>query len=820
MTDNHGKRVAAGGPGMEPRWTRGAKEGVGTAYSTASRVWYTISNGCLTEVYFPTIDKPQIRDLQYLVTDGETFFADERRGMDSEIECLDGSSLGYRIVNRDPKGRFTIEKKIIGDPHLNCVLINTKLTGDEKILKRLQLYALCAPHLELGGWGNNGEVMEISGRKILTANKAGTWMAMVATIPFEKCSCGYVGVNDGWTDLSDNYRMDWEYDYAPNGNLAVMGKLDLSQGHEFTLALALGSSLHIASNNLFQSLANGFDKACETFLMQWARPHKRLTSFPPHVVENTHLLETSVNLLLAHEDKKFPGALIASLSIPWGEDKGDDELGGYHLVWTRDMVNCASALMAADDTSTALRALIYLAVSQRPDGGFYQNFWIDGRPYWTGIQLDEVSFPVMLAWRLHQLKALRDFDPYHMVKGGAGFLIREGPSSPQERWEEAAGFSPSTLAASIAALVCASDFVRERGDAATAKFLEEYADFLESHVEAWTVTTQSTLVPGISRHYIRVNTPSGGSDGHNTDEDPNVGVIKIANRAPEKRKDFPAKEIVDAGFLELVRYGIRRAGDPLMEDSLKVVDKLLKVETPFGPCWKRYNHDGYGQRDDGSSFQCWGVGRPWPLLTGERGHYELAAGRPVDPYLRAMEKFAHGAGLLPEQVWDGPDLRDKRMFLGKPTGAAIPLMWAHAEYVKLLRSAVQGKVFDLIAPVADRYLTPRKRTPMEVWKPKRQVRHVAAGTRLRILGYAPFQLHWTNDGWATTNDTLSTPTSLGIEYVDIPVTRSQTAPIQFTFLWLRENRWEGQDYRVEVVAEQGRAASASISGGDRERQIG
>jgi len=192
----------------------------------------------------------------------------------------------------------------------------------------------------------------------------------------------------------------------------------------------------------------------------------------------------------------------------------------------------------------------------------------------------------------------------------------------------------------------------------------------------------------------------------------------------------------------------------------------------------------------------------------------------VDPYLRAMEKFAHGAGLLPEQVWDGPDLRDKRMFLGKPTGAAIPLMWAHAEYVKLLRSAVQGKVFDLIAPVADRYLTPRKRTPMEVWKPKRQVRHVAAGTRLRILGYAPFQLHWSNDGWATSNDTLSTPTSLGIEYVDIPLTRSQTAPIQFTVLWLKENRWGGQDHRVEVVAEQGRAASASIPGGDRERQIG
>src|SRR5215472_9644604 len=105
-------------------------------------------------------------------------------------------------------------------------------------------------------------------------------------------------------------------------------------------------------------------------------------------------------LLLAHEDKSYPGAIIASMSIPWGETKSDEDVGGYHLVWTRDMVNSATGVLAAGDATTLLRALTYLAFSQQPDGGFAQNFWIDGRPYWSGIQLDEVAFPIMLGWRL------------------------------------------------------------------------------------------------------------------------------------------------------------------------------------------------------------------------------------------------------------------------------------------------------------------------------------------------------------------------------------------------------------------------------------
>ena len=802
------QRIAPGGPGMAPRWSRGAKDAVGTAYSTASRVWYTISAGCLNEVYFPTIDEPQIRDLQFLATDGKTFFHDERRNLKSNVECLGMSAMGFRVVNADPEGRYAIEKEIIGDPHQSCILTRAVLTGDPAFLDALQLYILCAPHLEIGGYGNNAEVIEVAGRLVLTANKGKTWLALAATVPFEKCSCGYVGVNDGWTDLAYDYSMDWDYDYAPDGNVALAGKLDLRESKDFTVGLAFGSSFHDATNTLFQSLSVPFELARQTFLTQWNRPRKRITSFPEKIVAQSPLLERSVNLLLSHEDKEFSGAMIASLSIPWGEERGDEDMGGYHLVWTRDLVKCVTGLLAADDQSTPLRALIYLAVSQREDGGFYQNFWIDGRPYWTNVQLDEVSFPIMLGWKLDTLNACRGFEPYQMVARAAAYLIREGPWSPQERWEEVAGFSPSTLAANIAALVCAGDMVRKHGDAPTAQFIEEYADFLEAHLDAWTATTQSTLYPGIKRHYIRV-TPPFDSHGNPGNEDPNNGILHIANRDPELNSDFPAKDIVDMGFLELVRFGVRRAGDPLVEDSLKVVDAYLKVDSPYGPSWRRYSQDGYGQRADGTSFQSWGVGRGWPLLTGERGHYELAAGRDAMPYLRAMENFAQGAGVLPEQVWDQPDMPEKHMYLGKPTGAAIPLMWAHSEYVKLLRSILDKRIFDIIDPVEERYAKSRKkRRFIEVWKPNRQVQRVPAPCLLRVVAYTPFRLHWSTDEWAATHDTASEATSIGIYFADIEVVPGQRAPVRFTFYWVNEDHWEGTDYAVAVTAEGGKAAGA------------
>ena len=241
------------------------------------------------------------------------------------------------------------------------------------------------------------------------------------------------------------------------------------------------------------------------------------------------------------------------MAIPWGEDKGDEDMGGYHLVWTRDMVQTATALLASGHTETPSRALIYLATCQQEDGGFPQNFWLNGEPYWRGVQLDQISFPILLAWRMNQIGALSDFDPYSMVMGAARKLMLHGPATSQERWEEASGYSPSTLAVNIASLVCAACLARQRGDQASAQFMLDHADFLESHVEKWTVTTQGTLGPGIARHHIRIN-PVNINDW-SPDENPNTGSLVLANRAPGSQYLFAAKEIVDAEILELVRYG-------------------------------------------------------------------------------------------------------------------------------------------------------------------------------------------------------------------------------------------------------------------------
>ena len=790
-------RAAFGGPGIPPRWTHAAKDGVGTAYSSSSRLWFTIWNGVVTEVYFPTVDRPQLRDLQFLVTDGETFFHEEKRHLRSVTERLSPNVLGYRITNSDPEGRYSLVKEVLSDPHLPCLLVNTTLSGEASFLKRLRLYALCAPHLDMGGWGNNAAVIEIAGRRILTAEKNGIWLALAATVPFSRLSCGYVGQSDGWTDLAKDLRMDWEFDQASDGNVALTGELELGDRREFTLGLAFGNGLHSAATTLLESLACPFEEHRKRYEEQWNRSGGRLLPLDSASHDEGDLYRGSYSLLLAHEDKSYPGAFIASLSIPWGEAKGDDDRGGYHLVWTRDLVSTATGLLAAGNKESPLRALIYLAVSQHADGGFSQNFWIDGEPYWTGVQLDEVAFPILLARSLQREKGLGNFDPYPMVLSAARYLILHGPATQQERWEEAGGYSPSTIASNIAALVCAASFARELGDAATAVFLEEYADFLECHLEAWMVTTEGTLVPGIPKHFIRI-LPVGVDDPFPL-EDPNLGNLRLANQPPGSPLDFPAKEIVDGGFLELVRYGVRRADDPVIVDSVRVLDAVLKVDTPSGLCWRRYNNDGYGQRADGGPFVGYGKGRAWPLLTGERGHYELAAGRSPSPYLRALGGFASPTELLPEQVWDEPDRPDVFMFLGQPTGSARPLMWAHAEYIKLLRSARDGKVFDLVPEVADRYLSARRACRrIEIWKHSRQVAAVREGFLLRIQAGSPFRLRWTRDDWGTRQDTQSAQTSLGIEYVDITDLPTQNGRIRFTFFWTEAARWEGRDFDVAV----------------------
>ena len=791
---------AFGHPGIAPTWSTSTKDGIGTAYATSSRTWFTLALGIVTEIYYPTIDRPQIRDAQFLVTDGETFFHEEKRDLTHETVRLETHTLGYHVITSDPQGRYRIEKDVICDPHQSAVLINARLVPAAGWENKLRLYFLLAPHLEVGGGNNSAMRAEVAGRKVLIAWKDRTHLALGCNAGFTRTSCGFVGHSDGWQDLHDNFKMDWEFERAEDGNVAVMGEVDLSRGNEVTVGIAFGDGLHAATAGLSQSLAILFAQQRQRFIEQWQRMTDTLYPLDHVGGDGGHLYRTSRTLLLSHEDKTFAGALIASATIPWGDAMGDDDMGGYHLVWVRDMVNSVTALLASGDKLTALRALVYLACSQQPDGGFPQNFWIDGTPYWKGIQLDEVAFPIMLAWRLWKADALEQFDPWPMVKAAARYLVQSGPVTQEERWEEASGFSPSTLAANIAALVCAADFARSRGEAQVAQFIEDHADYLESHVERWTVTTQGSLVPGITRHYIRI-LPVDINDVSPV-EDPNTGMLTLANRPPGEPYQFPAKDVVDAGFLELVRYGIRPAGTPLMEDSLRVIDAVLKVETPFGPVWRRYNHDGYGPHADGQPYQGWGIGRAWPLLTGERAHYELAAGRDVNPLIATMQNFATQGGMLPEQVWDTADVPAAYMYLGKCAGSATPLMWAHAEYIKLLRSAADGQAFDRIPIVAERYLSQRGRKDLEVWKPLRRVRRIPAGSVLRVMAPGSFRLRWSADGGSTFRETASAESGLGPGFVDIQTQAGQTAPVQFAFAQSDSMLPDDTVYAVEAAPTQ------------------
>src|SRR5271155_2429400 len=749
-----GAGAAFGGPGLEGRWTSAAKDTVGTAYSASSRVWYTVSHGILNEVYFPTIDRPQVRDMEFMISDGETFFQEEKRHLSTKFEYIDSDSPAVRIIGSDPGGRYTLTKDIISNPHHPVVIIHAVLEGDESLLSRLSVYALLAPHLNGGGANNSARTVEVAGKRSFLAWKDNISLGMICDCGFRKTSCGYVGTSDGWQDLQ-NLKMDWEFGSALDGNLALMGEVQLSHQaggrREFTIALGFGYGHHMALSGAMASLATPFDQHLKRFIVQWHR-----AASPLELAAKSHdkgaQLQISHNILLTHEDKTFSGAFIASASIPWGNHKSDDDLGGYHLVWTRDMVQTASALLACGRVDTAMRALVYLACTQKPDGSFAQNFWVDGTPYWTGIQLDEVAFPIMLAWRLWKRDGLGKFDVFPFVERAAAFLVRYAPITQQERWEENAGYSLSTLAAVISALVCAADIARSRQSSELGSYLESYADWIEAHLDEWTTTTEGVLHPEVKYHYMRIRPPAPGEPFYNPQLPP--CCIHINNREPGERSVFEAREVIDAGFLELVRYGIRRADDPLIVDSLKVIDHCLKIETPFGDCWRRYNHDGYGQKKNGDPYDGWGQGRAWPILTGERGHYELCAGNDYTPYIKAIEQFASIGGMLPEQVWDYADIPSKGMYIGRSAGSAQPLVWAHAEYLKLLRSAAEGRVFDRISVVEERYAVPAgQRTfhnHIEIFEVPRPISTIFCGYTLRIVDRAHFRVVYTFDNWATT----------------------------------------------------------------------
>jgi glucoamylase len=420
-----------------------------------------------------------------------------------------------------------------------------------------------------------------------------------------------------------------------------------------------------------------------------------------------------------------------------------------------------------------------------------QNTFINGVPYWTGIQLDEVAMPVLLAWRLRRAGALRQFDPRPLALRAARYLIVHGPVTVQERWEENSGYSPSTLASVIAALVIAAEFSRDAKDAATASMLLDHADWLSSHIEEWMATTCGDLVEGKRRHYLRITPADPGNPI--AAPDPDHAEIHIANGGGRHL----ARRIVGGDFLHLVRLGVRAADDPLIVDSLAVIDEVIRRELPQGSGWRRYNFDGYGQKSDGSAFDGTGEGRCWPILTGERAHYELAAGRDVMPWIRTLENFANEGGMIPEQVWDDEDITDGHMKRGAPTGAAMPLCWSHAEYISLVRSRRDGVCFDRIEPVYQRYARGRKDSATEIWTFAHQLQHIAKGKTLRLIVEADTTVSWSADGWATTHQLEATHIpALNLWYADLPLAESA---IEFTFFWKQAKRWEGRNFMCHII---------------------
>jgi glucoamylase len=260
----------------------------------------------------------------------------------------------------------------------------------------------------------------------------------------------------------------------------------------------------------------------------------------------------------------------------------------------------------------------------------------------------------------------------------------------------------------------------------------------------------------------------------------------------------PARNVVGGDFLHLVRLGVRAADGPLVRDSVTVIDRLLKRNLPQGPCWRRYNRDGYGQKDDGGAFDGIGTGRAWPILTGERGHYELAAGRDPKPFITAMEQFSNGGGMISEQLWDAGDLGLMRH--GLPTGAAMPLCWSHAEYISLVRSAHDKVCFDRVEPAFQRYVVQPVASQHEIWTFRHPIRRMPQGKLLRLILAAEATVTWSADGWASTKK-MDTDYNgvLGLWFVDLCTQNlADGSRIEFTLFWKEAQREEGKNYSVVV----------------------
>jgi glucoamylase len=792
---------APGWPGSPARWTSSAKSGVGTSLSNASRVWFTVSHGILNEIYYPRVDQACTRDLGLIVTDGHDFFSEEKRHAKSTVAYPVAGVPCYHLTNRSTEGRYQIEKDIIADPRRDVVLQQTCFTPLRGAREDYHLYVLLAPHLGNHGADNTAWVGDYKGVPMLFAERDGNALALACSAAWLRRSVGFVGLSDSWQDLMRHKIMTWEYVRAENGNVAVAGEIDLAASNgAFLLALGFGSNAAEAGNRALASLYDGFESATLTYVQEWQAWQRNLPVMDEGKTDARNLFRVSTAVLRTHEAKNFTGGLIASLSIPWGFSKGDDDLGGYHLAWPRDLVESAGGLLAAGARKDVLRVLRYLQGTQEADGFWPQNMWLNGTPFWNGIQMDETAFPILLVDLARREKALDKDDLaalWPMVRRAASFLVRNGPVTQQDRWEEDPGYSPFTLAVEIAALLVAADLAETNNEPVAAAYLRETADAWNANIERWVYVRGTELAArlGIEGYYVRIAPPEVADAAS-----PEAGFVPIKNRPPGQSAE-PAVHIISPDALALVRFGLRAADDPRVANTVKVIDALLKADTPHGPAWHRYNDDGYGEHADGSAFDGTGIGRAWPLLTGERAHYELAVGRRdrAEQLLHTLEAFANEGGMLPEQIWDAPDIPEKELFFGRPSGSAMPLVWAHSEYVKLRRSLHDGRVFDTPPQTVQRYQVNKTGSFNAIWRFNHKCWTIMQGKTLRLEVLAPALVHWSDDNWRTTHDTPTKETGLGVHCADLSTDKiSSGGTVKFTFYWNTAGKWENTDFAVTI----------------------
>lgn len=767
-------KQAPGNGGISSNWSYAGKLGIGTSYEKytdgaykdtgatgkISKVWFSIAQGIITETACRRIDKAQIRDLQFLVT-GNGFFHEERKDTTSRIEYVYTDtagrplSLAYKVTNIPAHNQYRIEKYIFTDPDRDVLFLHINFTSyDDGITP----FILLNPHMNNTG---SGDVAHVTG-DTLTAGENDTFLAVLSNTPFVKTSAGFVGKSDGWQDLSDNGVMDWEYDKAEHpggGNIALMAQLSGVEHTtlSFDIAVGFGTTEGNARRAAGESLSEGWEQVLKKYngegnhtgWSDYLEGLSHLSGLVPYTGDNGKELYASAMVLKAQEDKENPGALIASLSIPWGNTvNADTNATGYRAVWPRDFYQCASALLALGDSETPLVSFRYLKTIQVTDstpgnngagGWFLQKTEVDGTLEWMGVQLDQTAMPIMLGWKLWKAGVLNNIEIiswYNSMLKPAALFLKDGgyvdlgwnkrqvnpPWTHQERWEEQEGYSPSTTAATITGLLCASDIARHAGDGLHASEFKEKADVIEANIERYMFTTSGTL--GDGHYYLRI-TPDTDPNNNSPLNDGN-GAMNGVNE----------KNILDAGFLELVRYGVRKPLDYHILETLEEIDNMeiddiyrLRYEFWFNgkkyPGFRRYGADGYGERTtDGSNFRDGGDdrlsqrGRVWPFFTGERGHYELErikaehngniTGQQLnelrDTYVAGMEQFANGGLMLPEQVWDDRGSNATHQFIpGEGTNSATPLAWTHAEYIKLVRSLYDRNTWDSYRNVRDHY---------------------------------------------------------------------------------------------------------------------